>query len=91
MRRTPLASLAGCALLLTACSTPRERIRTVEVKVPVISRCVEAGDLKPLPQKPVATLPADERLALAVALDWLARLYPWAVEAEGQLRACVGE
>jgi hypothetical protein len=79
------------ALLLTACATPRERIRTVEVKVPVAVRCVKAGDLKPLPPKPVATLPADERLALAVALDWLASLWPWAVEAEGQLKGCVGE
>lgn len=79
------------ALLLTACATPRERIRTVEIKVPVAVRCVEAGDLKPLPPKPVATLPADERLALAAALDWLARLWPWAVEAEGQIRACAGD
>jgi len=79
------------ALLLTACATPRERIRTVEIKVPVISRCVKAGDLKPLPPKPVATLPADERLALAVALDWLAALWPWAVTADGQLKGCAGD
>ena len=78
------------ALLLTACATPRERIKTVHVSIPVAVRCIEAGDLKPLPPKPVATLPADERLALAVALDWLAVLWPWAVEASGKLEACAG-
>jgi len=78
------------ALLLTACATPRERIRTVEVKVPVAVRCVESGDLKPLPPKPMAKLPDDERRALSVALGWLAELWPWAVEANGQLKACAG-
>jgi len=37
---------------------------------------------------PVAELPTDERRALSVALDWLADLVPWAVTAEGQLKAC---
>ena len=79
------------ALLLTACATPRERIKTVEVAIPVAVRCVEPFDLRPMPPKPVASLPTDERRALSVALDWLADLVPWAVTAEGQLGACAGD
>jgi len=79
------------ALLLTACATPRERIRRVDVAIPVAVRCVEPSDLRPMPPKPMASLPTDERRALSVALDWLADLVPWATEAEGQLKACAGE
>jgi hypothetical protein len=86
-----MKALIAIALLLTACATPRERIRTVDVKVPVAVRCVEPSDLRPMPPKPIASLPTDERRALSVALDWLADLIPWAVEAEGQLKACAGE
>jgi hypothetical protein len=78
------------AIALAACSTPRERVRTVEVKVPVAVRCVETNDLRPLPQKPTAKLPDDERRALSVTLGWLAELWPWAVEADGKLKACAG-
>jgi hypothetical protein len=76
------------ALLLTACATPRERVRTVSISIPVQVRCVEPSDLRPMPPKPVASLPTDERRALSVALDWLADLVPWATEASGILKAC---
>jgi len=80
-----------CAFALTSCATPRERIRTVEVKVPVAVRCVEPGEVKPLPPKPMQRLPDDPVQALAVAVSWLADLWPWAVEAEGRLKGCAGE
>jgi hypothetical protein len=79
------------ALLLTACATPRERVRVVELAIPVAVRCVEPSDLRPMPPKPVRDLPTDEGRALSVALDWLADFVPWAVETEGQLEACAGD
>jgi hypothetical protein len=91
--RKPLSQIAAAflTLALTACATPRERVRTVYVQTPVAVRCVELSVLRPMPPKPVASLPTDERRALSVALDWLADLVPWAVEADGQLRACAGD
>jgi hypothetical protein len=91
--RKPLnhIALAFLTLTLTACAAPRERVRTVYVQTPVAVRCVEPSDLRPMPPKPMASLPTDERRALSVALDWLADLVPWAVTAEGQLKACAGE
>jgi hypothetical protein len=76
------------ALLLAGCATTQPRIERVEIKVPVAVRCVEPGDLKPLPPKP--PLPDNATAALAVAVGWLADLWPWAVEADGRLRACAG-
>ena len=87
----PLVRVIILALLLTACATPSERVRTLYVQTPVAVRCVEPSDLRPMPPKPVRDLPTDERRALSVALDWLADLIPWATEAEGQLRACAGD
>ena len=78
--------LAG-ALLLASCATV-PKIERVEVRVPVAVRCVEPGDLKPLPPKPA--LPENSTAALAVAVGWLADLWPWAIEADGRLRACAG-
>jgi hypothetical protein len=83
--------LAVAFVLLGGCASPRERIKVTRVSIPVAVRCVEPTDLRPMPPKPVASLPTDERRALSVALDWLADLVPWAVEAEGQLKACAGE
>jgi hypothetical protein len=84
-------ALAFLTLAVTACAAPRERIRTVSISIPVQVRCVEPSDLRPMPPKPMASLPTDEGRALSVALDWLADFVPWAVEAEGQLKACVGD
>lgn len=78
--------LAG-ALMLASCATV-PKIERVEVKVPVAVRCVEPGGLKPLPPKPA--LPENSTAALAVAVGWLADLWPWAIEADGRLRACAG-
>jgi hypothetical protein len=83
--------VAALALALTACGPKRVEVRTVRVNVPVAVRCVEPADLKPLPPKPVAELPNDAALAMQTMALWLADLWPWAVEAEGQLRACAGD
>ena len=82
MRTTLIASL-----LLASCATV-PKIERVEIKVPVAVRCVEPGDLKPLPPKPA--LPENSTAALAVAVGWLADLWPWAIEADGRLKACAG-
>lgn len=82
----PLIAIA--ALTLAACATPRERIRTVEIRTPVPVACIDPADLKPMPPKPVETLPNDPVAALATAVSWLADLVPWAFEADGRLRAC---
>jgi len=84
-------ALVFLTLALTACGPKRVEVRTVQVKVPVAVRCVEPADLKPLPPKPVAELPNDAALAMQTMALWLADLWPWAVEAEGQLRACAGD
>lgn len=78
--------LAG-ALVLASCATV-PKIERVEVKIPVAVRCVGPGDLKPLPPKPA--LPENSTAALAVAVGWLADLWPWAIEADGRLKACAG-
>lgn len=75
----------AAALLLTSCATT-PKIQRVEVKVPVAVHCVDAADLKPLPPKPA--LPENTTAALAVAVGWLADLWPWAIEADGRLKAC---
>ncbi len=82
-------ALIAIPLLLTACS-PRviERIKTVEVRVPVAAPCPSPEDVRPLPTKPAGELPDDARQASAVMARWLTDLWPWAQAADAQIRAC---
>jgi hypothetical protein len=76
------------ALMLAACATPRERIRTVEVAVPVAASCPRPADVVPMPPKPAGDLPGDAKAALAVMTGWALDLWSYAKTAEAQIAAC---
>jgi hypothetical protein len=78
------------AILLAGCATPRviERVRTVEVAVPVAAPCPRPEDVRPLPTKPGGDLPEDARAALAVMTGWALDLWAYATTAEAQIAAC---
>jgi hypothetical protein len=78
------------AILLTGCATPRviERVRTVEVAVPVAAPCPRPADVQPLPIRPSGDLPDDARAALAVMTSWALDLWGYATTAEAQIAAC---
>lgn len=78
------------AVLLAGCATPRviERVRTVEVSVPVAAPCPRPVDVQPLPIRPAGDLPDDARTALAVMTGWALDLWAYATTAEAQISAC---
>lgn len=78
------------AILLTGCATPRviERVRTVEVMVPVVAPCPRSADVQPLPIRPSGDLPVDARAALAVMTSWALDLWGYATTAEAQIAVC---
>jgi hypothetical protein len=76
------------ALMLSACATPRERIRTVEVAVPVSAPCPRPADVVPMPPKPAGDLPGDAKAALAVMTVWALDLVIWGRMVEAQQAAC---
>lgn len=78
------------AILLTGCATPRviERVRTVEVSVPVAAPCPRPENVRALPTKPGGDLPEDARAALAVMTSWALDLWGYATTAEAQIAAC---
>lgn len=85
MRHTLIATL-----LLTACAPrpPIERLRTVEVAVPIAAPCPLPADVRPMPRKPVETLPDDARAALAIVTSWALDLTTWGRMVEQQQAAC---
>lgn len=81
------------ALALAGCTTPRavERVRTVEVAVPVHTPCPRPADVRPMPARPVGDLPTDARAALAVMTGWALDLWSWGRVVEQQQAACARE
>lgn len=78
------------AVLLAGCATPRviERVRTVEISVPVAAPCPRPADVQPFPSRPSGDLPDDARTALAVMTSWALDLWTYATTAEAQIAAC---
>ncbi len=85
-----MRSIMIATLALAACAPrpPIERIRTVEVVTQVAAPCPLPADVRPMPAKPVETLPDDARTALAIVTRWALDLTSWGRVVEQQQVAC---
>jgi hypothetical protein len=90
-RITMRLTLIASAIMLTACS-PRviERIKTVEVKVPVAAPCPLPADVVPRPAKVPFALPDDAVSALAIVTKHALAQDQWGDVVERQIAACAG-
>jgi hypothetical protein len=93
MQPRTLFQVSAAFLTMAGCTTARppiERIRTVDVVTQVAAPCPLPADVRPMPAKPVETLPDDARAALAVVTRWALDLTSWGRVVEAQQSACSG-
>jgi hypothetical protein len=81
--------VAGLTIALAACQTPAERVRTVEVKVPVAVQPLKPEQL-PTPPAPLPPRPSSLSAAADVLLSAHCAMVAYVLKADPLLRISAG-